>query len=107
MNGIVHLRFSEEFAFIVAGLVLGMSADEVKTEGIDTVKDTIGELTNMSVGGFKNAFSELGYPCALTLPTIVRGEQISAPTIKGATRRVYHFESHLGRVIADLQLKSE
>lgn len=107
MNGIIHLRFSEEFATVVTGLVLGMSADEVKAEGIATVKDTIGELTNMSVGGFKNAFSDLGYPCALTLPTIVHGEKLGAPAIKGATRRVYHFESPRGRVIADLQLKSE
>jgi chemotaxis protein CheX len=107
MNGIIHLRLSEDFAGIVTGLVLGMSADEVKAEGIATIKDTIGELTNMSVGGFKNAFSDLGYPCALSLPTIVHGEQLGAPAIKGATRRVYHFESPRGLVIADLQLKPE
>lgn len=107
MNGIIQLRFSEEFAAVVTGLVLGMSADEVKAEGIDTVKDTIGELTNMSVGRFKNAFNDLGYPCALSLPTIVHGEKLGTPAIKGATRRVYHFENPQGRVIADLQLKSE
>jgi chemotaxis protein CheX len=107
MNGIIYLRFSETFAAAVTGQVLGMSVNEVLMEGIDTIKDTIGELTNMSVGGFKNAFSDIGYPCALTLPTIIRGDKLVAPSIKGAVRHVYHFENPAGRLIADLQLKSE
>jgi chemotaxis protein CheX len=107
MNGVIYLRFTEEFATSVTGLVLGMSVNEVRMEGFEILKDTIGELTNMSVGGFKNAFSDIGYPCALTLPTIIRGEKLVSPTIKGAVRHVYHFANPAGRLIADLQLKSE
>lgn len=107
MNGIVYLRFSETFAFAVTALVLGMSVAEVRMEGLDTVKDTVGELANMSVGGFKNAFSDLGYPCALTLPAIIRGDALAAPPIKGAARHVYCFEHPAGRLLVDLQLKPD
>ncbi|HEY9247574.1 MAG TPA: chemotaxis protein CheX [Rariglobus sp.] len=107
INGVLHLRFSDEFAAIATGLVLGMTPTEIRLEGPEVIKDTIGELTNMSVGCFKNTFCDSGYPCMLTLPTIIRGEQLAAPAIKGTTRHVYYFESAGHPVIADLQMKQE
>ena len=107
IDGFIHFRFTETFSRVVAGLILGMSADEIKAEGFELVKDSLGELTNMSVGSFKNCLCDLGYPCKLTLPTIVRGEHLSVPTAKGATRRIYHFEVAGHPLLADLQLKLE
>ena len=107
IDGFIHLRFSEAFSQVTAGLILGMSPDEIKAEGFELVKDSLGELTNMSVGNFKNGLCDLGYPCKLTLPTIVRGANLVVPTSKGATRRVYHFEIAGHPLLADLQLKVE
>ncbi|MCS6244207.1 MAG: chemotaxis protein CheX [Opitutus sp.] len=105
IDGFIHLRFSDAFSQVVAGLILGMTPDEIKAEGFELVKDSLGELTNMSVGNFKNGLCDLGYPCKLTLPTIVRGSHLVVPTAKGATRRVYHFEIAGHPLLADLQLK--
>lgn len=107
INGFIHLRLSEEFAAVATGLVLDMTPNEVRMEGREVIKDTIGELTNMSVGGFKNRFCDIGYPCKLTLPTIVWGDKLSSPTIKGAMRHVYHFEGAGHPLLADLQIKAD
>ena len=107
IDGFIHLRFTEEFAYVAAGMILGMSAEEIKAEGFELVKDSLGELTNMSVGNFKNCLCDLGYPCKLTLPTMVRGTHLVVPTAKGATRRIYHFEVAGHPLLADLQLKVE
>jgi chemotaxis protein CheX len=37
------------------------------------VNDAVAELTNMSVGVFKNSLCDAGYPCKLTIPSILRG----------------------------------
>jgi chemotaxis protein CheX len=107
VDGFIHLRLSEEFAYVVAGLILGMSPDEIKAEGFDLVKDSLGELTNMYVGNFKNCVCDLGYPCKLTLPTIMRGSRLVVPTAKGASRRIYHFEVVGHSMFVDLQLKRD
>ena len=105
VSGFIHLRFTDEFSLILAGLILGMSPEEINAEGLELVKDSLGELTNMAVGNFKNRLCDLGYPCKLTLPTIVQGTHLMVPTTKGATRMVYHFEIDGHPMLADLQVK--
>ena len=46
---------------------------ELQGAGDEVVNDAIGELTNMVVGGFKNALCDAGYPCRLTIPSISAG----------------------------------
>lgn len=105
VDGFINLRFTDEFSLVVAGLILGMSPEEIQAEGFDLVKDSLGELTNMAVGNFKNRLCDLGYPCKLTLPTIVLGTHLVVPTSKGASRRIYHFEIAGHPLLADLQIK--
>ncbi len=71
------------------------------------VKDVVGEITNMIVGGFKNALCDLGFPCKLTLPTIVRGDRLAIATLKSATRHIFRFDCSGHRLIADIQLKGD
>jgi len=106
-NGIVYLCLSEAFAKEVAGQMLGMTPPEVEEGGYEVVKDVIGEITNMTTGGFKNALCDLGYPCKLSLPTIVRGDHIAIASVKAATRHVFHFPCGIGKhqLIADVQFK--
>lgn len=107
INGIVYLGMGEEFAAYAVGEILGMSPAEVLFEGPEVIKDAIGEVTNMTVGGFKNALCDLGFPCKLTLPTIVRGNTLKAGAIKGATRYVFRFECSGRPFVADIQLKTD
>ena len=106
-NGLVYLCLPDDFALFAASHILGISPSEVVYEGPETLKDVVGEITNMTVGGFKNAIADLGFPCKLTLPTIVRGNNLSVATIKGTNRHVCHFDCNGHRVIADIQIKSE
>jgi len=107
VNGIVYLCMGDEFAAYAVGEILGMSAAEVLFEGPEVIKDAIGEVTNMTVGGFKNALCDIGFPCKLTLPTIVRGTNLKAGAIKGASRHIFRFECSGRPFLADIQLKVE
>ncbi len=106
-NGLIYLRFPEPYAVLATSRILDMSLNEVEMNGPEVVKDAIGELTNMTVGGFKNQICDLGFPCKLTLPTIVRGNNIAVAAVKSATRHIFHFEAEGHRIIADLQVKLE
>ena len=107
INGIVYLCMSDEFAVYAVGEILGMSPAEIEFEGPDVLKDAIGEVTNMTVGGFKNALCDVGFPCKLTLPTIVRGLDLKAGAIKGASRHIFRFECSGRPLVADIQIKME
>ncbi len=106
-SGLIYLCLTEAFAKDLTGRILGMSPAEVEMNGAEVVTDAIGEVTNMTVGGFKNTLCDLGHACKLTLPTIVRGQNISVAAIKSATRHVFHFESGGHRLVADIQMKLE
>jgi chemotaxis protein CheX len=107
IDGIVYLCIPDDFAQDAAARVLGMSLAEVEMSGDEAVKDVVGEITNMTVGGFKNALCNVGFPCKLTLPTIVRGDNLAVSGLKGATRHVFHFDCSGHRLIADIQLKQD
>lgn len=104
-NGIIYLRFPEPLALLITSRILGMSIPETEAAGPDAVKDALGEVTNMSVGGFKNALCDLGFFCTLTLPTVIRGNRLSIYTVKSASRHVYHYDCDGHKFIADLQVK--
>lgn len=107
IDGIVYLCIPDDFAQEAAARVLDMSLAEVEMSGDEAVRDVIGEITNMTVGGFKNALCNIGFPCKLTLPTIVRGDHLAVASLKGSTRHVFHFDCAGHRLIADIQLKQE
>ena len=106
-NGIVYLCFSEAFAVHAACRMLGMSPGEIEMHGPDVLKDAIGEITNMTAGGFKNQLCDIGFPCKLTLPTIVRGKNLAVAAIKSAHRHVFELQCDGHAFIADIQLKAE
>jgi len=106
-NGLIYLCMSEDFAKIASSRILGMSAAEVEAHGNEVIHDAIGEITNMTVGGFKNTLCDLGFPCKLTLPAIVRGNNLSIASIKAATRHVFHFDCLGHRIVADIQIKAD
>jgi chemotaxis protein CheX len=104
-NGLVYLCFTDAFARHAAGNILGMTPAEIEIHGNEVVKDVVGEITNMTTGGFKNALSDYGFPCKLSLPTIVRGDHLSISAIKSASRGIFHFSCGNFNLIADVQVK--
>lgn len=106
LNGLIYLSFDEALALRCTGDMLCLGEMELAESGAETVNDAIGELTNMVVGSFKNCLCDAGYPCKLTIPSILRGSNFSVEPISHAQRHVVQFQCHGHRMVADIHLKS-
>jgi len=106
VNGLIYLYLEETFARLCTCQLLGMTEPELEEAGDEVINDAIGELTNMTVGGFKNGLCDAGYPCKLTIPSILRGSNFSIEPISSATRHTYNFDSGGHKVVADILLKA-
>ena len=106
-NGLIYLHLDLAFARACTCQLLGMTEAELDTAGDEVINDAIGELTNMTVGSFKNGLCDAGYPCKLTIPSILRGTNFSIEPISSVVRHVYYFDCAEHRVVADILMKSE
>lgn len=105
-NGLIYLYFPLPFAQLVSRHLLGMTEEELVEAGDEAVNDAVGELTNMSVGSFKNGLADAGCECRLTIPSILRGSNFCIESINESRRYVYAFECEGHRIIADILLES-
>ena len=105
VNGLIYLHIEDGFARAVTCRLLGLAPADIDAEGDEVVNDAIGELTNMTVGGFKNALCDLGLPCKLTIPSILRGSNFTIEPVANALRHIYQFEVDGHRMTADLLMK--
>lgn len=71
VHGVVYTAFSEDLAKIVAEKILGGSASD------QDVSDVVAELTNMITGNLKSRLCDLGHNCSLSIPSVVRGDEIT------------------------------
>lgn len=72
MTGTLYLSMSEKFASDVGAEIMGNSS--IPDEDIN---DVVGELTNMVTGNLKSKMSDEGYGCTLSIPTVIRGNNVS------------------------------
>ena len=96
--GYVYVYMKPETATYLAGRMLGLQDGMESDYEIDN--DAVGEFTNITIGGFKNQLAYMGYPCALTIPSILRGRGISVETVSGCTRGLYHFKTRGQSILA-------
>lgn len=89
LTGVVYIYASADFATRLTSVMLEMTPTEI--DGDEMVNDCMGELANMIVGNVKAQIVEKGKSCVLTIPSIVRGSNISIEAISSATRRVLCF----------------
>jgi chemotaxis protein CheX len=105
MNGVINLYLEEDLALKLTGTFLGMTDEEVAGEGQDVVHDSLGEMTNMIVGTFKNTVSDKGFQCRMTVPSILRGTNFTIETPSSVFRQLYTFKIMNAPFIADLTMK--
>ena len=104
MTGVAYLYASSSFANSMTAVMLGMGESEA--QGDEMVNDAMGELANMIVGNLKAAMVEKGMSCVLTIPSIVRGSNISIEAVSSATRRVLCFRCGDGQnLVVELMIK--
>jgi chemotaxis protein CheX len=104
-NGLIYLYLPLPFARVCTCHLLGMTEAELDEAGDEVINDAIGELTNMTVGSFKNALCDAGFPCKLTIPSILRGSTFSVEPISTASRYIFSFDCTGHKVVADILLK--
>lgn len=106
ISGLIYLYLDADFANEVASHMLSMTLAELQEAGDEVVNDAVGELTNMTVGTFKNQLADKGFPCRLTIPSILRGSNFSIEPISSATRRIYRFTIGTSTLVVDLLMKT-
>ncbi len=107
-NGMVYLYMEIELAAQIAAGITGMPASELLgPDGNEIVRDVVGEITNMTVGTFKNGICDLGFQCKVTLPTVLRGSQLQVETVANAQRWTFDFEVKGRPLIADLFIQED
>jgi chemotaxis protein CheX len=103
ISGVIHLTGGARFARVITSRMLGIREDEV--EGTEMVNDAMGELSNMVVGYVKSRLCDRGWTCTLTIPSIVRGQQLSIEGPTQTLRKVLAFRSGEFQLLAELLLK--
>jgi chemotaxis protein CheX len=102
-TGIIYLYAGMGFARIIAGRMLGIPEAEVDSG--EMVTDAIGELSNMVVGYVKSRLCNSGLPCILTIPSVIRGQQLSVEGSAQVTRRAIGFRNCTHHLLAEVLLK--
>jgi chemotaxis protein CheX len=102
-TGIVCLYASLNFAKTIASRMLGIEIAQV--EGDEMVNDAFGELSNMVVGHVKSRLCDAGLPCTLTIPSIVRGENVRVEGSSQVGRRIIGFRNCEHYLLAEVLVK--
>jgi chemotaxis protein CheX len=101
-TGVIYMYAGVDFASIMTQKMLGLAESEVEDEMIN---DAVGELSNMVVGYVKSRLCDRGWPCTLTIPSIVRGRQLAVESPANVARKVIGFRSDDRHLVVELLLK--
>ena len=71
VHGSIQFQVSKTFGRMITAGMLGQDLDEV--QDMDTVKDVIGEMTNILGGNLKAAFCDTGINCQISTPSLTVG----------------------------------
>jgi chemotaxis protein CheX len=104
-TGVIYLYVGARFAGTITGRLL--SIPETEIEGEEMINDAIGELSNMVGGYVKSRLSDGGYPCTLTIPSIVRGKQLTIEGVTDVARRMIGFSHEGNHLQAELLIKED
>jgi chemotaxis protein CheX len=102
-SGIICIYAGLPFATVITSRMLGIEESEVDTS--EMVNDAFGELSNMVAGFVKSHLCDGGLPCTLTIPSIVRGQQLSVERSSQIMRRIIGFKNSHHHMIVEILLK--
>jgi chemotaxis protein CheX len=103
-TGIVYLYANVSFAKVLTSRMLGISVAEVDAD--DMVTDAVGEISNMVVGYVKSRLCDRGMHCTLTIPSVVRGQELKVEGSNQVIRRVIGFRNCQDHLLAEVLLKN-
>lgn len=102
IQGMLTIHCPQKVAFAITEQLLGMSVDSVD----DDVKDTLGEMANMILGGIKDAFLNQGTDISLAIPTVMAGRSYQVKGVDYASWTTVPFYLDAGEFLVELKLKT-
>jgi flagellar motor switch protein FliN len=102
--GIVNIQMSRDCSREITGAMLGIKDDHI--EGIDDIKDVIGEVCNMVGGKLKSNLCDAGLVCRLSTPVLTTGKDYTCNS-RDMTRNEYmtfYHDDHT--ILVDVGMKS-
>lgn len=103
--GIVNIQIGRDCSREITCAMLGIEDDEI--EGIDDIKDAIGELCNMVGGNLKSNLCDAGLTCKLSTPILTTGKDYHCNS-RDMTRKEYMtFYQDKHAILVDVGMKSK
>jgi len=103
VSGVVYIYVKASFARTLASRMLGMP--EAELDGDELIGDVLGELSNMIVGSTKSRLCDSGAACVLTVPSIVRGQHLSAQPARSTEGLLLSFACENELILLELIMK--
>lgn len=104
LSGVVCIWTCPEHAERITCQLLGLGDTDERTD--EMINDAFGEVTNMVGGHFKSRLTDRGYPCRLSIPSIVRGSQLVIESVTDTQRMVAHFRCGKYPLMVELIIKT-
>jgi chemotaxis protein CheX len=99
MSGVLYLAFPVTLANKTTDNILGEESSRPSEE----VNDVVGEFTNMVTGNLKSKMADRGYNCKLSIPTVIRGQEMTLDSAEGNLALTNRFTaSASGEIISTL-----
>ena len=102
--GSFKIHFTNDFAYLVTSTMLGMEIDDLDME--EDVYDVVGEISNMIGGNLKTFLSNNGFPCNMTVPSIVSGTDFRTEVMNYSRREMYQFKYENNVIQVKIFIKS-
>ena len=90
---------------IVFALLLSWLAQTSHAVTLVHSNDVLGEITNMLTGHLKSCLCDAGAPCAVSIPSIIRGSSYQVETLPDVRRELLLFHCEADPLAVEVHLK--
>jgi flagellar motor switch protein FliN/FliY len=94
-----------EFARLITSTMLGIPEDQI--EGLDEIKDVLGEIANIVSGNLKSDFLDADLSCVVSTPSITRGSDFKIEPSRIGPVQQYIFRHKQHEIMIEIALKEE
>ncbi len=101
--GVVYVHYSESFTRCATAAMLGLGPDDSISQ--TQINHVIGEVVNMLTGGLKAWLCASGRPCAMSIPTIIRGKSFLLESLPDVEQVTLIFECAGDQVVVEIHAK--
>jgi CheY-specific phosphatase CheX len=102
--GIVNIQMGRDCSREMTCAMLGIKDDEI--EGIDDIKDVIGEVCNMVGGKLKSNLCDAGLICKLSTPVLTTGKDYNCNSRDMTRKEFMTFYHNEHTILVDVGMKS-